>query len=503
MSDWADWNQNRWIRDLRADLTSVEASLHSARSQHRRLQAELSKVSGSLEQRLSRLSAAFDAFVEISDLRITLNLFDEHARVRHRARQMFGEHPLPGELSDVDGYWLAPALAAAQATVDGLPATDALSLARSRDARRATVFQVLAVVLLGKPEAVDQSLYAEAFTELDTDVAMHQRALWLVAADGLTVGRHVVLRHAAACVEKMSATDTEAAVSAWLRAVKPDKNVAGDIPSELGMAKDLINAMDACERLSVLRQWVAGRKATPSGDIAPLVQSTLVSLVDEGSPLELPLLQRERELRKIIEAKSEATPDGWESSVGTMLELLKRDAVDDDHPGRQALAVQISAPHIIAAAERIADQARRPLETQVQLRTSLGTVTISKLGPDEASLNKALVRAAGMGPMPKPRRQIAYTAAAFGVGLVILGIFAGWGWLVPAAVAFAVTWWQLRLDRSDRAAAAEKEKTDRARVRAEVEAGTQRYRELCTELDRSRGRIDDDLRALRESLSES
>jgi hypothetical protein len=501
MSDWADWNQNRWIRDLRADLSSVEDSLHTARTQHRRLQAELSNVRGSMEQRLSRLSAAFDAFVEISDLRMTLTLFDEHARVRHRARQLFGEHPLPGELSDVDGYWLAPALSGARATVDGLPADSALSLARSRDSRRAALFQVLAVVLLGKPEAADETLFADAFGEFETDVPSYQRALWLLAADGHTVGRRVVQQRVAAGIETLSPTDTEAAVSAWLRAVKPDKNA--DIPSELGMAKDLVNALDACERLSVLHQWVADRKDTPSDAVDPIVQSTLASLVDEGSPLELPLLQRERELRKIIEGKAEAVPDGWESPVGKVLELLRQDAVDDEHPGRQALAVRISSVHIGSAAERLAEQARVPLEAMIPLRTKLGTVDIGKFGADEASLNKALTRVAGRGPMEKPRRQMAAIAGGFGLGLVILAIFAGWGWLVLAAAAFGVAWWQFRAGQTERADAAEREKADRAQLRSDVEAGVERYRQLRAELDRKRDRLDEELRGLRELLSES
>src|SRR5436190_6397401 len=149
--DWADYRQDRQIRELRGSLESVSTSLYEARSSTRRLQSELSKVTGSIELRINRLATAFDAFVELSNLRMTLGLFDAHARVRHRARALFGEHPLPGELSDVDGYWLAPALSAVQAGVDDQPWADALALANFRDARRATLFHVLATVLLGRP----------------------------------------------------------------------------------------------------------------------------------------------------------------------------------------------------------------------------------------------------------------------------------------------------------------------------------------------------------------
>src|SRR2546430_12749116 len=116
---WGDYGQSRRIQALREDMSAVSQSLAEARSSTKRLQSELSKVTGSLELRLNRLSAAFDAFVEISDLRMTLGLFDAHAKARHRARQLFGENPLPGEPTDVEGYWLAPALAAVQFTVAG------------------------------------------------------------------------------------------------------------------------------------------------------------------------------------------------------------------------------------------------------------------------------------------------------------------------------------------------------------------------------------------------
>src|ERR1044072_3511848 len=90
MSDdwWAERQQNKRIEGLQEDLSYVSASLSQGRASQNRLNARLPKVRGSLQQRLDRLSAAFDAFVEISDLRVTLGLFDTHGRVRHQARQL-------------------------------------------------------------------------------------------------------------------------------------------------------------------------------------------------------------------------------------------------------------------------------------------------------------------------------------------------------------------------------------------------------------------------------
>jgi hypothetical protein len=500
MSDWADYRQNRQIRSLQDDLSSVNASLASAHSSNRRLQSELSKVTGSIEQRLNRITAAFDAFVELSDLRMTLALFDDHARVRHRARQLFGEHPLPGELSDVDGYWLAPALLA---VTDARPNSEAVRLAQTRDPRRAPLFHVLAGVLLGRPDATGLATgLVDVLPEFEADVPMYQRALWLLAADGQLTddAKTLVLRRGTDYLARLPDAERREAAMAWRRAIKPERG--DNLPSGLGPATDLINAMDACERLAVLRHWVATNlEDKPADEVDPIVQQTLGLMIDEGSPLELPLLQRERELRKIIENTTADTGDGWENPVGTVITLLRNDVDDAEHPGRRALAVRISAPLILEAADSLAEQARRTLPAQVQARGSYGPLTISKADVEQSSLDRSLVRAMASLPYTKPRRKIAYGAGAVGLVLVVLAIVAGWGWLVPAVGAFAVTGFQLWRERSDQQAARDHEARSRKKIREEADGLVAAYREGCAELDRRRLRIDEDLGALRAGLA--
>jgi hypothetical protein len=495
VSDWADYRQNRQIRDLQDDLERVSSSLASAHSSNRRLQSELSKVTGSIEQRLNRISAAFDAFVELSDLRMTLALFDEHARVRHRARQLFGEHPLPGELCDVDGYWLAPAVLA---ITEGHPATEALELARTRDPRRAALFQVLATVLLARPDA---SPLADALPELEANIPMYQRALWLVAADGFLPGdaKNLVLRRGTEFVATLTDDDRRKEVIAWQLAIRPERD--DNLPRALSPAKELITALDACERITVLRHWVAtGLEEKPADEVDPIVKKTLALLIDEGSPLELPLLQRERELRKIIENTTGDTEDSWESPTGTVVALLRQDVEDAEHPGRKALAIRISAPLILEAADRLAEQTRVRLPAEVQARGSYGQLTISKADADQASLDKALVRAMASLPYTKQRRKIAYGAGGAGLALVLLAIV-GWGWLIPALIAFAIAGYHLRQEKVDKQAAREHEAKSRKEIREEADSLVVAYREACAELDKRRAKIDDDLHALRASLT--
>src|SRR5439155_17679004 len=180
------------------------------------------------------------------------------------------------------------------------------------------------------------------------------------AADGQLGddARALVLRRGADCLATVGDADRQSAVSAWQSAVKPERDGAAALPPELGLASELIGALDACERVPVLRHWVASRlelDAKPADEPDPIVRRTLQLLVDEGSPLELPLLARERELRKVIESNGDLAmdpePDSWEGPVGTMISLLRKDVVDEEHPGRRALAIRICAPHILEAAD--------------------------------------------------------------------------------------------------------------------------------------------------------
>ena len=116
-SEWGN------IRTLQDQLDSQAADAAAARSEQRRLSSQLSQLQGDLAQRVDRLARAFDAFVELSQLRQDLVLHAEARRWRLAARRMVegsishallpaGGPTFPS--ADVDGYWLAP-------VVRGLP----------------------------------------------------------------------------------------------------------------------------------------------------------------------------------------------------------------------------------------------------------------------------------------------------------------------------------------------------------------------------------------------
>ena len=70
----SDRSQSRRIRDLTDDLSYLRASLGAQHATASALRSDLASLRGTLEARLARLAAAFDAFVELCSLRDQLAL---------------------------------------------------------------------------------------------------------------------------------------------------------------------------------------------------------------------------------------------------------------------------------------------------------------------------------------------------------------------------------------------------------------------------------------------
>lgn len=147
-SNWATDNaQNRALDELRDQMASVSSEASS-------LRFRLSQVQGSMETRLSRLTTAFDAFVELSDIRFDLIGYADAAEVRRRAGQVMsalasGETP-PAAGADVPAYWLWPAVEAVRGLAGGGNLDESmLTEAMQRDERRTSLFLCLALASLG------------------------------------------------------------------------------------------------------------------------------------------------------------------------------------------------------------------------------------------------------------------------------------------------------------------------------------------------------------------
>jgi hypothetical protein len=494
MSDdwWQERQQNKRISGLQEDLSYVSSSLSQARASQSRLKAELSKVSGSMDQRLNRLSAAFDAFVEISDLRVTLGLFDVHGRVRHQAKQLL-DGSFVGEVADAEGYWLAPALAGLRGVADGAVDEEAVALATARDPLRANAFHVLlAAVLGGRPPSLP-------FPALPESVPMYQRAMWLLAADGfLGVGGWELAR--SRCAEVVSGLTDDTLLDALRAAAVPHTTV--QVPKELDGGGDLTAALQASARLTALRTWVAealdGYTGEPAATVDPLVRQSLALLIDEGSPVELPLLARERELRAVIEGK-ETAKSTWDSPVGSVVELLSAD-LSAEHPDRRALVVRASAPLLLSLGEMYAKSARAEPSDSLTVRTRRGQVTITSTGPDRASLDKALTLVDRTSQVESKRRPAAVGAAVVAVLFVVLMVVAGWGWVFVALGAAGVGVYQWLTDAKERRKAAEDAVRSKEALREDVALRVELFAKTRRELQDRQATVTEDMAALRAAL---
>ncbi|MFI7677647.1 hypothetical protein [Actinophytocola sp. NPDC049390] len=499
MSDdwWTDHRQNKRLAGLEEDLSYVSASLSQARASQNRLKAELSKVSGSLEQRLNRLSAAFDAFVEISDLRVTLGLFDSHGRVRHQAKQLLAGSGA-GDVSDADGYWLAPALIALRGVADGVVDEEALALATARDPLRACAFHVLLTSVLGGRSTVPS--LAPAMPALPAEVPSYQRAVWLLAADGFFGADGWDLARER-CAEFATGVTDGSLVSALRDVAAP--RAAVQVPKELDGGGSLPNSLQACEKLAVLRTWVTealdGYTNEPDGEPDELARTSLELLIDEGSPVELPLLARERELRSVIEG-TETAKSTWDSPVGTASELLRADLASD-RPNRRALATRASGSVLVTVAEELAETARVEAPSSLDVRTRFGRVTITPSGPDATSMRKALDLAERSALVDSKRREVAIGAAVVGVIFLVLGIVAGWGWLFVAVAGLGTAVYQwLSADKERRNAVLAGEHATKSLV-TDVEKRVEAFAKTRRELRERQAAVDEDLTAVRTALA--
>ena len=125
---------------LQSEIEGLHSQASAARSQAARLSSQLAKVQGSMETRLSALAAAFDAYVELGDVREQLAGDPDTSAVRRNATAAFevltrGGIPerLPDSTAD---YWLADAMNAVIALAAGSPdrVADARAVALDRDA---------------------------------------------------------------------------------------------------------------------------------------------------------------------------------------------------------------------------------------------------------------------------------------------------------------------------------------------------------------------------------
>ena len=380
---WSDYHRERWEREQIQDL---QASASRTSGHADRLRSQLTQVQGDLSQKVNRLAAAFDAFVELSDIRADLAVHSDAAVARHRVRQMLaaitaGQPPAAPELPDVDRYWLVPAARALRArlTGDGSAADRYAAQAGELDAARAGYFLAAATRLAGPTDRDDAQLTGLLPAPSSSPVHRAQRLCWLAAAAGAfgASGRDAlvgVLHQALG-----TPADGQPLPEPWTGA--PAGNGAGSAGDELAaLHKSCIEPEPDAP--------AADTADGPSPMLVPL-RELVGGLVDEGHEPERALLRRVEELRAVVE--DGAAPPAyraWDEPAGTVAELVHTDIVGGGAaPGARPVAVRAAAPWLRALAQRIADRGRlsSPEATSVSIRGQEVAITVD--GPDQAALS--------------------------------------------------------------------------------------------------------------------
>jgi hypothetical protein len=474
-ASWTDYRQQRRIRELGSELSTLSSSVYQQRSEANRLRSQLAELQGSLDERLAKLSRAFDAFVELSDVRAMLALFDAPALVRHRTRRFLAAvgqpadapaaFPLPRE-QDVAGYWLSPAARALSGMLAGTdPAAD-IAAAQALDAERTALLIAATATLAGRNDvAVDWLSAALGQFEPGVQIDAARRLLWREAANG-SFGPAGVAEIEARLLACRAGTG-----EALLAALK----VTAVGISSPGNSED---AIAAARQLSALRTLCTGPGpsgaaprydgATPRYDGAasrygsaapkpggaaaevasgPAALGELVrQLVDEGTEEEGPFLRRAEELRAIIEDRSvhDSAPR-FDAPAGTPEKLMIEDAASATGGAVGELARRVLADGILAAAASLGTLSivDPPTEATAELRT--GAVRITVAGPREADVKKAREKAEdGYPPIvvldaPTWILGVAGLVALAGIFLLptsgaVLGVLVGAGLLIGGLV---------------------------------------------------------------------
>jgi hypothetical protein len=507
MSDWyTEGRQDQQLQELRDEMAQ-------ASSEAGHLRSELSKLQGGMESRLSSLASAFDAFVELSDIRYELIGFADAAEVRRHAGQVLSalasgaEPPTPGRA--VSGYWLGPAVEALSGPASDDLAGGPLDAAMALDERRTSTFLCLALAALGRRNQVSSQWLGTAFGALAPDgtVTRVQRALWTAGARGGFGGDGLNL-----IVQRLQVPET-ASAERWLAPVEARSDLAAAAAPPFPELVEQVRTRARVGRLRAAVEAITGDSAVlePDRDLAygasaePDPDSTsalLRLLISEGSEPERLHLARVKELRaRITDGTAAGAGGSIDDPAGAVLKLLESDLRTPDEPHLAATALRVVAAGVIAGAEELARTASRPTPGHVTSQIEWQQIKLTQDGPEDESIDSAEFTIVGKveplsaGDLGGPFA-VAAAAAVISIGLSLLHPF----WIVVGLAGIAVGAYQYfkarrrkAAEHADAAARMDRLREQAAQAAAELAAYTatdaERAAAIATDLGELRKRL--------------
>jgi hypothetical protein len=433
---WSDYRQARRIRELDSELSSLNSSLSRQRADSSRLRSQLAQLQGSLEERINRMSRAFDAFVELSDIRTVLALFDAPALVRHRSRQLLANIAEPTDVpatqflpreADVPDYWLSPAVRGLGTLLDNGDADADIAAAERLDPVK-TATLIAATAALADRLDIATTWLGRALGDLHSGVPLTvaQRLLWREAAAGAfgPAGAALVEDRLRACLAQVA----DARLDDELRALLATRGGTGGI-ALFESDPNVLAATAAARQLSALRK-LCETTPTTAGDLGKPVLGALVrQIVDEGTDEERPMLRRAEELKAIIENRTAPEqPEQWDALAETPEALLVADVSATNATG--TMARRVLAERLVAIADGLVSTATVDAPDATTLSQRSGTIRITKTGPDVGDLDTAKRTVEAEHPPLVVTDPATWILGAAGVILTVLSFFLPVGWLV-------------------------------------------------------------------------
>ncbi|HWD80757.1 MAG TPA: hypothetical protein VG497_17815 [Kribbella sp.] len=438
MNDWwTEHRQNQQLSDLQSEMSYARSETSSLRSQ-------LSRIQGSLQTRVESMSRAFDAFVELSDLRYETAGFTDAAELRRYAARvvsaMAAGTEMPTAGVPVPQYWLEPAVSALISLHAGTPDEEALSTALKLDERRTSTFLALALAALGKRHLVRTEWLDKAFGVPDDDGTLTrvQRVLWTTAARGGFGAEALDL-----VIQRLQLGMT--ADGAWLSKLEA-RGSAGSRPRGPKVTEQQDDAWYRLRRVADAVESIVGNtearepdpnltaevEAEPEKDSAAALLRLLIS---EGSEPERETLARIAVLRARVTGGSEEVGT-LADSAGTVNQLLADDLAMSAEPHLTATALRVIAPTVLPAVESLARTADQPAPSQVTVDSGSHTITVRADGPDKLELGAATTAlTSGVGVATGKQNAVPIGLVAGGLVVALgLGLIVHWFWIVVGLV---------------------------------------------------------------------
>ncbi|GAA3549438.1 hypothetical protein GCM10022197_00320 [Microlunatus spumicola] len=396
--DWSWFWAGENGRDnlLRDELEGLQRSASASASQSARLSSQLRTLQGSIESRLQALSTAFDAYVELGDVREQLAAYAGTAAVRREvvaALEALQQGRTPDVVDAGDtGYWLADAAN----EVVGLAGGGASTSGPPTAGPEHETFVVAALGWLGRGERV--AARVPPLLVSDGALAAPQVVLWDAVVHGVYGD---VLGDA-------RPPDLDGSAEGWEAFAAGSVDVAGPVAT-LRRVQQLLDP-----------GWVPPSASDASApDDRPALRTLVDALVGAGLGDERALLERARVLRARIEDPGAAEPDPRAEPPRTGTSDLVRRALLDPgtSPAARRVLTDWARPGLEAAAAGVAARvaAERPGPTVA--RTPLGDVEVGTDGADRARL--AQLDALAVQQRTTPRARLLVPGVGAGLALVL------------------------------------------------------------------------------------